>query len=102
MRPSSDPCHDEAVWKETEEELEKGWLMGPFTLEQLRIRQGRVGAWPPLRKACDCWQGSFECPGGVGAHGLGLVDDVRGETVGNMVTSGQGRRLSSHALAPSP
>ena len=59
----------------------------------MRIRQGRVGAWPPLRKARDCWQGSFECPGGVGAHGIGLVDDVRGEAVGKMVTSGQGRRL---------
>ena len=58
-----------------------------------RIRQRRVGAWPPLRKACACWQGSFECPGGVGAHrGLGH-DHVRGETVGNMVTSGRGRCL---------
>ena len=33
MRPSKIAGHDAAVWKETMEELEKGWLRGPYSLE---------------------------------------------------------------------
>ena len=40
MRGSADPVHDQEVYRETHEELERQWLRGPFSLEELRRRQG--------------------------------------------------------------
>ena len=52
--PSSDPKLDEEVTKVTKEEVEKGWLVGPYTPEQLSSKHG---LWVPVRRF-GIWQGS--------------------------------------------
>ena len=42
-KASKDPAVAEAVWKESLQQVEKGWLAGPFTWEQIDERFG--GTW---------------------------------------------------------
>ena len=53
MGPSSDPKLDEAVSEATQEEVGKGWLLGPFTREELSAKHG---LWVPVRRF-GIWQG---------------------------------------------
>jgi hypothetical protein len=46
--PSGDPALDEAVYLATEEEVQKGWLLGPYSAEQLCEKVGRL--WVPSRR----------------------------------------------------
>ena len=50
-------CHK--VWQETQEQLEKGWLTGPYTEEQLDLRHG--GTWVPSKRFGIRQSGKIRC-----------------------------------------
>ena len=38
--PPDDPAAAEAVWRKSQEELQKGWLLGPFSPDEIAQRVG--------------------------------------------------------------
>eukprot|EP00971_Amphidinium_carterae_P136406 2702872-Amphidinium_carterae.1 len=50
-RAACDPLDDEALLKETEEEVKRGWADGPYTREELDQDLGR-GRWIAARRFC--------------------------------------------------